>query len=57
VTMGFKFRPSCLQSRSSTTWATPPVHFALVIFGDGGSHKLFVWADIETKSSWSQPPK
>jgi hypothetical protein len=25
----------CLQNRHSTTWATPPVHFALLSFGDG----------------------
>jgi hypothetical protein len=29
-----------LQSRHSTALATPPVHFALVIFGDG-SHELY----------------
>jgi hypothetical protein len=27
--------PSCLQSRHSTTWATPPVHFCSGYFGDG----------------------
>jgi hypothetical protein len=32
----FKFRALHLQSRHSTALAKPPVHFALVIFGDGG---------------------
>jgi hypothetical protein len=32
----FELRALSLQSRRSTTRATPPVHFALVIFGDGG---------------------
>jgi hypothetical protein len=29
--LGFKFMISCLQNRCSTAWATPPVHFILVI--------------------------
>jgi hypothetical protein len=38
-----KLKASCLQSRLSTTcttWATPPVHFTLVIL-EMGSHELF----------------
>jgi hypothetical protein len=31
---GFELRALCLQSRHSTTWGIPPVHFALIIFGD-----------------------
>jgi hypothetical protein len=53
---GFELRASHLQSRHSTTWATLPVHFALVIL-EMGSWKLFAGADLETQSSWSQPPK
>jgi hypothetical protein len=35
VGLGFELRASILQSRHSTAQAMPPVHFALVIFGDG----------------------
>jgi hypothetical protein len=31
VELEFELRPSCLQHRCSTAWATPSVHFALVI--------------------------
>jgi hypothetical protein len=31
--LGFEFRASDLQSKSSTAWSATPVHFALVIFG------------------------
>jgi hypothetical protein len=31
VWLAFKLRVQCLQSRCSTAWATPVVHFALVI--------------------------
>jgi hypothetical protein len=36
VGLGFELRVSPLQSRHSAAWTTPPVHFALLIFGDGG---------------------
>jgi hypothetical protein len=42
--LGFELRASHLQSRPPTTWAMPPVHFAVVIFRGvcvGGSHELF----------------
>jgi hypothetical protein len=39
-----------------TTWATPPVHLALIIL-EMGSHELFAQADSELQSSWSLPPK
>jgi hypothetical protein len=45
-----------LQSRPSTAWATPPVHFALVIL-EMGFCKLFAQAGLDLQSSWSQPPK
>jgi hypothetical protein len=40
--LGFELRALYLQSRSSTPWAIPPVHFALVIL-EMESHKLFAW--------------
>jgi hypothetical protein len=33
--LGFELMASCLQSRCSTSWATHPVHFALVILEMG----------------------
>jgi hypothetical protein len=36
VGWGFELRALHLQSRHSTTLATPPVHFALVILEMGG---------------------
>jgi hypothetical protein len=39
---GLGLRASNLQSRHSTIWATPPVHFAFIILEMGIS--LFVWA-------------
>jgi hypothetical protein len=41
---------SCLQSRCSTTWSTPPVHFALVIL-KMGSQELFARAVPKTQFS------
>jgi hypothetical protein len=35
--LGFEIRDWCLQSRCFTTWATPPVHFGLVILELGVS--------------------
>jgi hypothetical protein len=43
------------QIRHSTTWTTPPVHFALVIL-EMEPPELFAWADLKLRSSWSQPP-
>jgi hypothetical protein len=40
VGLGFELRALSLQSRHSTAWATPPVHFALVIL-KMGSCELF----------------
>jgi hypothetical protein len=51
VGLGFEFRASCLQSRHSITWATPPVHLEI------GSLELFAWSSLKSPSSWSQPPK
>jgi hypothetical protein len=36
VVLGFELRGLHSQSRCSTAWATPPVHFAVFTFGDGG---------------------
>jgi hypothetical protein len=46
--VGLGFEP--LYSRSSTTWATTPVHFAQVILEMGGPEDLFSWADLELGS-------
>jgi hypothetical protein len=54
--LGFEPRVSLLQSKHSIAWATPRVHFALVIL-EMGSPKLFAWAVTELQSSWPQPPK
>jgi hypothetical protein len=43
--LGFEFRASHLQSRYSTAWAIPLVHFALVIL-EMGSCILFAWAGL-----------
>jgi hypothetical protein len=56
VGVGFELRASCLQSGCSTTCATPPVHFALVIL-EMESLELFAQADLELESSQSQPLK
>jgi hypothetical protein len=37
VGLGFELRVLCLQSRHTTTWTTPPVHFCSGYFGDGVS--------------------
>jgi hypothetical protein len=37
VIVGFKLGAMCLQSRHSTTWAKPPVHFALITL------EMWVW--------------
>jgi hypothetical protein len=39
-----------------TTWAIPPVHFALVIL-EMESHELFAWAVLGQWASQSQSPK
>jgi hypothetical protein len=41
----FEFRASGLLDRYFTAWATPPIHFALVIF-EIKSHKLFAQASL-----------
>jgi hypothetical protein len=41
-----------LQSRCSIAWATPTVHFGLVIL-EMGSCELFALGGLELWSSWS----
>jgi hypothetical protein len=46
--LGFELRASRLQSRCCTTWATPPVHFALVLLEMGVSWTIFLgWPQTE----------
>jgi hypothetical protein len=52
VELEFELRALHLQSRCSTIWATPPVHFVLVILEMGGSHELFPLAVLELQASW-----
>jgi hypothetical protein len=54
VRLWFKLRASCLQNRHFTAWATPPVHFALVIFGDGFSNYLLGLPSVILQISASQ---
>jgi hypothetical protein len=54
--LGFELKPLHLQTRCSTTWTTPPVHFALVIL-EMGTRELFAQAGLELWFSQSQPPK
>jgi hypothetical protein len=42
-----------LAKQVLATWATPPVHFALVIL-EMGSPELFLQADLKPQSSWPQ---
>jgi hypothetical protein len=56
IGLGSELRTSRLQSKHSTTWATPLVHFALVIL-EMGSHQLSVWAGLELWSSQILPHK
>jgi hypothetical protein len=49
VGLRFELRTSGLQRRPSSTWATPPVHFALVIL-EMGSRELFAHAGLEPPS-------
>jgi hypothetical protein len=53
---GVWIRALRLQSRHSSTWATSPLHFALVIL-KMSSHKLFAQAGLKPQAFWSQPPK
>jgi hypothetical protein len=46
VALGLELRASHLQNRRFTTWATSPVHFALIIL-EMGSLKLFVPASLK----------
>jgi hypothetical protein len=43
VELGFELRASYLQSRHSTTWATPPIHFCSGYFGE---RVLWSWTEI-----------
>jgi hypothetical protein len=53
----WELRASHLESsRHSVAWATPPIHFALVILKKR-SLELFSWASLEPPSSESQLPK
>jgi hypothetical protein len=55
VAMGLELRNSYLQSRHSTTWATPS-HFCSAYFGDEVSQTICPgWPELQ--SSRSQPPK
>jgi hypothetical protein len=56
VELEFELRASHLQQRYSTTYATFPVHFGLVIL-EMGSHKLFAKAGLELQSSPFQSRK
>jgi hypothetical protein len=56
VGLGFKLRTSWLQNKSSTTWTSPPVHFALVIL-KMESLELFAQAGFKPRPSWSQSPR
>jgi hypothetical protein len=46
VGLGFELWALRLPSRNSTAWATPPVHFALVIL-EMGYCGLFAWVVLE----------
>jgi hypothetical protein len=37
MVLAFELRASCLQSRCSAAWVTPPVHFALIVLEMGGN--------------------
>jgi hypothetical protein len=50
VELEFTLRASHLQSRHSTVWATPLVHFSLVIL-EMGSQELFAYAVLDPLSS------
>jgi hypothetical protein len=52
VRLGFEFRTPCLQSRNATAWATPPIHFDLVIL-ETGSQELLALAGLELRFSWA----
>jgi hypothetical protein len=53
VQLEFEIRASHLQSRCSTAWSIPPIHFALLIL-EMGSHELFAQGWPETRISASQ---
>jgi hypothetical protein len=48
VGLEFEFRALGLQSKRSTAWATPPVHFALVVLEMGVSGTIYL--------GWSPTP-
>jgi hypothetical protein len=56
VRLEFEFRALCLQSRNFTAWATPPVHFIMVIL-EMGFCELFAQAGLKPWYSWPQPPQ
>jgi hypothetical protein len=44
IELGFEFRASCLQSRHSTSWATPPVHIVPFYIKVLGIHRFwYLW--------------
>jgi hypothetical protein len=61
--LGFKLRASGLLGRCSTAWATPPVHFALVLLEMGPLWTLLGLAwhfnppDLSLPSSWNYRPE
>jgi hypothetical protein len=56
VGLGFELRALGLQSRLSTAWTTPPVHFTLLIL-EMGSQELFALANLKPQPSGSLSPK
>jgi hypothetical protein len=53
IGVGFGLSDSCLQSRHSTSWATPLLHFSQAIL-EMQYHDLFVWTDLKPPFSHSQ---
>jgi hypothetical protein len=54
--LGFELRALWLQSRSSTAWATPLVHFALASL-EMGFLQEYAWGSLKLWSSQYQPLK
>jgi hypothetical protein len=50
VGLGFELRLVCLQSRHTTTWATPPIQFSLVVLEMGVS-QIICWAGLLLSAS------
>jgi hypothetical protein len=53
VGQGFEFWALCMQSRFSTTWATLPVFFAVIIFGGWSSWNICTSPKtLKYKNNW-----